>query len=300
MDGKSMEGKLKNRTSPLSVVAIICSTRRPQILHETLMSIQGLEPGVSSVLLSVAADSDVLQESLGLPRVKRVIAPRGSASQRNAALRSLESAPDFIVFLDDDIEIAPNHIEAYAECFQSDQSIVLATAVDLQPGITNIPREDARIMIEGRDLSDQDTTHYPDCYTAYGASMAFRGTLAGQVWFDENLPLYSFMEDYDFTLSCRAFGRCVKVPSAKYVHLEPSAGRVSNLLRGYSEVVNPFYIARKHRMGFRARIILGCLRRTAQSIKSIPKDGSTRFRGHVKGWTDVLLRKSDPRKILEM
>src|SRR5262245_43766390 len=99
-------------------------------------------------------------------------------------------------------------------------------------------------MIDGLNRSLQDTAHYRDGLTPYPASMAFRGTLAGQVWFDENLPLYSFMEDYDFTLSCRAFGRCVKVPSAKYVHLEPSAGRVSNLLRGYSEVVNPFYIAR--------------------------------------------------------
>jgi GT2 family glycosyltransferase len=284
--------------SDLSSVAIICSTGRPQILHETLISMQGLKPGLSSIYVSVAADSDVLEKSLALPGVKCLIAPRGAASQRNAALRALRSTPEIIFFFDDDIEVAPNHVEAYAECFQSDQNIILATAIDLRPRITNIAREDAKLIIESVRSSKTDL--YRDFRTAYGASMAVRGTILGRVWFDENLPLYSFLEDYDFALSCRAFGRCVLVRSAKYVHLETSSGRVSNTRRGYSEVVNAFYIARKHGTGLRPRMILGCLRRTARSITSIPKDGPTRFRGHVKGWKDVLLGNSDPRKILEL
>jgi GT2 family glycosyltransferase len=286
--------------SDLSCIAIICSTGRPQILHETLISIQHLEPGLSSVYVSVAADSDVLEKSLALPGVKCLIAPRGAASQRNAALRALQSTPEIIFFFDDDIEVAPNHVAAYAKCFQSDQNIVLATAVDLRPGITNIAREDAKLIIKSVRSSNQEADSYRDFSTAYGASMAVRRTILGRVWFDENLPLYSFLEDYDFALSCRAFGRCVLVRSAKYVHLEPSAGRVSNTRRGYSEVVNAFYIARKHGMGLRLRMILGCLRRTARSITSIPRDGPTRFRGHVKGWKDVLLGNSDPRKVLEL
>jgi GT2 family glycosyltransferase len=295
-----MEMDVHTAKDNLDAVAIICSTGRPQVLHETLISIQRLEPGLSSVLVSVAADTDVLEKSLALPGVRHLIAPRGSTAQRNAALRTLVSAPNFIIFFDDDIEVAPNHLDSYAQCFQSNGNIVLATAVDLRPGITNIVREHAQQIIGSQGVNNSSAAQYPSCYTAYGASMAVRGTLLGHVWFDENLPLYSFMEDYDFTLSCRAFGRCVEVQSAKYVHLETSLGRVSNTCRGYSEVVNPFYIMRKHRIGLRPRMILGCLRRTVRSITSIPKDGSTRFQGHIKGWKDVLLRNSDPRKVLEL
>ena len=48
MNGKSMEGKPNEGATPLSAIAIICSSGRPQILHETLMSIQRLEPSISS------------------------------------------------------------------------------------------------------------------------------------------------------------------------------------------------------------------------------------------------------------
>jgi GT2 family glycosyltransferase len=286
--------------SDLSAVAIICSTGRPHILHETLLSLQGLDPGPSLVVLSVASEADVLETSLALPKIEHLVAPRGATKQRNAALRALRSVPDMIVFFDDDIEVAPNHLAAYAQCFRADPNIVLATGMDLMSGVKNIRRDEARQMIERLDLSPKEEAPYQDCRTAYGASMAFRGKLVGRVWFDENLPLYGFMEDYDFTLSCLAFGRCVGADSAKYVHLEPSAGRMSSFRRGYSEIVNPFYIARKHKIGISPRMLFGCLRRTARAIAAIPKGGTAALRGNLKGWTDVLLGRSDPGKVLNM
>ncbi len=287
----------------MSVAVIICSTGRPEILHETLLSVQGQKPTLpSEIIVSFACELDILAESAILPRVHSFVSPRrGSACQRNAALRALGSNPDIVVFLDDDVELAPDHLAAYAACFESDSTIVIATVPDLMHGISGISRNQAKRCIDSLLPSAVTTSScYPDCRAATGSSMAFRGTLVKRVWFDENLPLYSYMEDYDFTLSCRAYGRSVMVPFAKYVHMESSVGRMSSFRRGYSEIVNPFYIAGKHGLGLPPRMLLGCLRRTMGSILLIPREGLQRLGGHVRGWLDVILQRSDPRKILQM
>jgi hypothetical protein len=168
-------------------------------------------------------------------------------------------------------------------------------------GIKEISRNQARQYIRSQLSSAPKTGYrYPDCRSATGSSMAFRGTLVNQVWFDENLPLYGYLEDYDFRLLCQVYGRCVMVPFAQYVHMEPSGGRMSNYRRGYSEIVNPFYIASKHGLGLPLRMVLGCIRRTIRSMRLIPSEGVDRLRGHLRGWADLLCQRSDPRKILQM
>jgi GT2 family glycosyltransferase len=287
----------------LSAAVIICSAGRPEILHETLLSVQGQKPAFpSEIIVSVASQSDILPESSILPRVQSFVSPRrGLASQRNAGLQALGSNPDIVVFLDDDVELAPDHLAAYLACFESDSSIVIANAPDLMRGIKGVSRNQARQCINSQPPSAPKTGYrYPDCRSATGSSMAFCGTLVNRIWFDENLPLYSYLEDYDFSLSCQVYGRCVMVPFAQYVHMETSVGRMSNYRRGYSEIVNPFYIASKHGLGLPLRMVLGCIRRTIRSMRLIPSEGVDRLRGHVRGWADVIFQRSDPRKILQM
>jgi GT2 family glycosyltransferase len=281
---------------------VISSTGRPQILHDTLLSVQKLEPAPSEIVVSVAAVSDILNVSAKLPRVRCALSPlRGLAAQRNLALRALDVIPDIVVFLDDDVELSPCHLRAYIDCFESDASVVIASGNNLMSGIRDIDRREARLAMSCEapvvtGLGD----YYADCRALHGCSMAMRGTLVNQVWFDENLPLWSYLGGYDLALIGRLFGRCVKVPSAHYVHLQPSTSWMSPHLRGYSEVVNPFYIARKHRLGIPPRMLMECLQRTVQSIGLSRKEGIGRFVGNVRGWKDVIQRRSDPRKILLM
>ncbi len=63
--------------------------------------------------------------------------------------------------------------------------------------------------------------------------------------FDENLPLYGWLEDLDFCHQLSPFGRIVKNERMTGVHLGVKTARGSGLRLGYSQIANPFYLWRK-------------------------------------------------------
>ena len=72
--------------------------------------------------------------------------------------------------------------------------------------------------------------------------------------FDEQLPLYGWLEDVDFSRSIARYGRSVRVEGARGVHLGVKSGRQPGLRLGYSQVANPAYLIRKGTMS-KARAI---------------------------------------------
>ena len=63
--------------------------------------------------------------------------------------------------------------------------------------------------------------------------------------FDEQLPLYGWLEDVDFSRRVAGYGRVVKVSAARGVHLGVKAARQRGVQLGYSQVANPVYLMRK-------------------------------------------------------
>jgi GT2 family glycosyltransferase len=76
----------------------------------------------------------------------------------------------------------------------------------------------------------------------YGANMCVRGTFAAVEAFDENLPLYSLMEDVDFGTRCRRAGEVGYSYDALAVHLRTPGGRINEKQLGFSEIMNPAYL----------------------------------------------------------
>ncbi|WP_367715613.1 hypothetical protein AB2N04_16470 [Nitratireductor sp. GISD-1A_MAKvit] len=66
--------------------------------------------------------------------------------------------------------------------------------------------------------------------------------------FDENLPLYGWLEDVDFSRQIARHGRIVRSPRLHGVHLGTKTGRTSGVRLGYSQIANPFYLMRKRTM----------------------------------------------------
>src|SRR6202040_3955084 len=89
-----------------------------------------------------------------------------------------------------------------------------------------------------------------DCYGTYGCNMAFRlkPIVSHNVVFDDNLPLYGWQEDIDFSRRVLPYGRIVRSKSLRGVHLGIKLGRTSGVRFGYSQIANPIYLTRKGTM----------------------------------------------------
>ncbi len=130
---------------------------------------------------------------------------------------------------------------------------------------------------------------------------ALRGSLRGKVRWDERLVLYAFLEDLDFSLQIGKYGTIVQNPNALAVHIEVAQGRMGDKMRGYSEVVNPFYILSKKTGAKLTRVFLGSVRRTLRSVGfALKGQGSQRLLGNLLGWANVATLRPDPEKILTM
>lgn len=152
--------------------------------------------------------------------------PVGLCAQRNAILERVADC-DVIIFFDDDFLAEPHYLERLEKLFQDDRDVCATTGILLAddvtgPGLTveqglGILRSNIR---NGADILE-------DVPGLYGCNMAFRMQYVrgNQLKFDENLPLYGWQEDIDFSLQMAPFGRLVRNHCLMGVHLGVKAGR---------------------------------------------------------------------------
>ena len=122
--------------------------------------------------------------------VRVVVSSRQALSvQRNAAVRSVRTP--YTLFLDDDVEIAPNFIESMEGLLDEVEDAVAATGfvvVDGAQGDTGLDRELAR----SRAVNYVREHDNYDCEEGYGCNLFVRTRMFDKVLFDEKLPLYGW------------------------------------------------------------------------------------------------------------
>jgi hypothetical protein len=244
------------------------------------------------------------------------ISPRiGATCQRNVGLDTLRQRGYFneaeenyfCVFFDDDFRPHANWLQEAAKRFAKGDIIgltgrVLADGI----GVGGYNEDQAAAFLKGELLPREhwaNTTSEQETDCAYGCNMAFIGRAARQIRFDENLPLYSWQEDRDYTGQCLKLGRVVRIPSCIGVHMGTSSGRTSGLRFGYSQIANPYYLMKKGTMSIKAGIEHMARNFVANIIKSILPLGHNidypgRLRGNLRSIIDMLRGRSDPRRIL--
>lgn len=240
----------------------------------------------------------------------------GLTCQRNYGIQTLrqrgfldETKGDFFcAFFDDDFRPADDWLEKAADRFAKGDIVGLTGRV-LADGVMTggLSEEQATNYLAGTIVPEKhwaNTTKesFVDC--AYGCNMAFNHTVIRQCRFDENLPLYSWQEDYDYTGQALAFGPVVRTPNCRGVHMGVSGGRTSGLRFGYSQVANPLYLMGKGTMPTKAALRQIARNFAANMIKSIrpPRpdiDYWGRLRGNFMAIGDKLCGRGHPSKILE-
>lgn len=290
---------------PVTVAIGIPSCGRKDILSAVLPLIarQTRQPDEIYVCLSSPEDMDPrCAEGLAV-RVIVIISERGSCRQRNRILAAARS--DVILFLDDDFLMAPSYIEEVGRLFAENEDVVIATGTLVADGIIGpgISVGGGLELIEADDRLPKSTQAFRPIYNAYGCNMAVRtGPVRdAQLTFDENLPLYGWLEDVDFSRMAAALGRVVQSSNLVGVHLGTKLARTPGIKFGYSQIANPIYLIRKDTMSVRhasVQIVRNLVANLVKVWKPEPwVDRKGRLRGNARAFLDLFAGRLAPRNV---
>jgi hypothetical protein len=289
----------------MKIGVAIATTGRATIVGQALARLARQSRAPDDVLVVGAAPADAPNDP-GFARF--VVAPvKGSGAQRNHALDIAGPNADIIVFVDDDFVATPDFIAGIERLFSQNPDVVGASGHLLADGIhcrEPLTFEQADALIAAYRPPGPEECRITEETGTYGCNMAFRIAAAPDVRFDENLPLYAWLEDTDFSAAYARVGRVVRTDFFAGVHLGVRSGRTSGLRLGYSQIANPLYLVRKgtvpprFAVNLAARNFLANLVKSARPEPSIDRLG--RLRGNLIAFLDILRGRCDPRRILEL
>lgn len=294
-------------TKPAVIVVAIATTGRRETLRDTLVQIEQQQRRPERVMICPVSSDDVDWDhaaSLTVP-VQRVDGPRGSSAQRNAILDAADDA-DLIVFLDDDYLPADGFLAETERLFQQNPGLVAATGHLLADGIRGpgIELPEALALLAADKAPEH--AHIVAIDNLYGCNMVARAATLRRtgVRFDENLPLYGWHEDIDFSGQLRPHGQIVLADALRGVHRGVKRGRTSGLRFGYSQIANTIYVARKGTMRWPRALRFAFGNFGANLIGSLGPQRLVDRRGRLKGnllalW-DWMCGRLDPLRILKL
>lgn len=288
-----------------SIYVVIASIGRAKLVAQTVDLLAAQTRVADGIIVASVSPDDVagLEEARG--NVRTLFSAKGSCRQRNHALDVLEAegGADIVVFFDDDFIPALDYLANVEAVFAAHREVVGVTGELRADGV----RHGGFSVAQAQDLLAQpDPTPPPmrERHELYGCNMAIRMAAAKGLRFDENLPLYGWQEDIDFTSRLGRKGRQVSSGAITGVHLGASGGRTSGKRLGYSQVANIVYLKRKGTMrrDFGNRLMMSNVAANAlRSFRPEPLiDRRGRLLGNLLAIVDCVRGKVDPRRILDM
>lgn len=293
-----------------NIVVGIATANRPHVLSHTISVLASQTRLPDRLMICPAKPADIDPVCLdSFPAPHQVVnGGVGLTTQRNAILSSLPSETDIVVFLDDDFFPGRDYLEQVERLFRVHPDVMALTGRPVEDGVNGpgiSPERGLSIIENLPDGKDGDTT-VTDTFGTYGCNMAFRLAPARRLdlRFDENLPLYGWQEDIDFSSGFSKFGRVVESKLLKGVHLGAKNGRPSGIKFGYSQVANPVYLIRKGTMTLSFALPL-IVRNIAANVLHTPRpepwiDRRGRLKGNLIALADLLLCRSSPKRILDL
>jgi hypothetical protein len=235
------------RADGLTIAVVVATTGRPRTSRLTIDRLARQTRAPDRVLAVAVTPADVAELDAAAVPVESYFARRGLCSQRNHALAILGGESDLVIFFDDDFVAADDYLENAERLFRQHPDIVGATGRVIADGANGrgIPFEEAEALLAAdTHVADRGRITRPK-RGLYGCNMVYRAAAIGELKFDENLPLYGWQEDVDFSYRLGSRGRLVACDAIKGVHMGEKIGRTSGRRLGYSQIANPLYLLGK-------------------------------------------------------
>jgi GT2 family glycosyltransferase len=293
-----------DRRARLRGVIGIASAGRPTVLTETVRDLQSQGGPALEIIVCVPG----VEHAGDLPQhshLQVIYGPNGLTRQRNAILEAARGRADILVFFDDDFVPHRDYVNNILTAFEDLPNLVIATGTVVADGILGHPIERAAALAR-LSSCEAPAQHAAPCYNAYGCNMAVRieTARASDIWFDESLPLYGWLEDVDFSRAMARHGDCMRLSDAIGIHLGVRSGRQPGKRLGYSQVANPWFMMRKKTLTRPRGLIqitsnllaniVGC------AVKQADIDRAGRLHGNLLALADLISGKVDPRRILTL
>jgi GT2 family glycosyltransferase len=288
-------------------VVIVATKGRPQEVS-ALLNVLALQTVLPDMIVVTACDrNDIEQSMLKEKSVHVLFGPPGLTAQRNRALALVRATYDIIIFFDDDFIPSRFWIERVQELMAVQPEVGCITGRLLADGVSTggLERSYGQSIVDNEDRL-LALTNKPRAYrlqSPYGCNMAFRTRAIAQLWFDERLALYGWLEDRDFGFRVSTRAKAISADVVWGLHLGSQSGRVSGLKFGYSQVVNPWYLKNKGVLkpfDFYKNVVFGLAANLLGTILSSSHiDRWGRLKGNIIGIRDVMLGRWAPEKITE-
>jgi GT2 family glycosyltransferase len=293
----------------LNIAVGIATTKRREVLTQTIAILAAQTRLPDRVVICPVTNEDVDQQSLrNFPAPAVVVnGPIGLPAQRNKILAGVADA-DVIIFFDDDYFADKHYIENLEKIFLARPDVIGATGFLLADGALGpgLAVEQGLNILRSAPNSSRSLDELIDWDSTYGCNMSFRmePIRKHDILFDENLPLYGWQEDIDFSRRVGRYGRIVLSGMLSGVHLGIKVGRTSGVRFGYSQIANPVYLIRKGSMPrlFANKIMWRNI--AANLVRSFwPEpwiDRKGRLKGNLLAVIDIIRGRISPGRILEL
>jgi GT2 family glycosyltransferase len=230
----------------MKTAIIVSSVNRAAILHETILGLRRQTVQPIEIVLSLCDAQSVLGETSALPHVSVIQGARGLTKQRNNALRGLPSEVQYVLFLDDDIELAPSYLESMEKLFDDMPEIVLASGGVCAADGPRLARAVSRAEAVSAVSQHKCDGKIVPAESAYGCNMFVKLSVLESTRFDEHLPLEGWLEDFDFSVRCAKRGRVVWNHGTCVAHLGVQRGLGERgFYVGYAQLANSYYLWQK-------------------------------------------------------
>ena len=292
----------------LKLIIIIATAGRKHCVDGLLRHLEAQTRPPDAVVISAPDESHADSCKRYSFPVTYVFGKMGLTAQRNLGLEQALGRCDIITFFDDDFLPAEDYLEQLEEVFDKhpDLAVVSGHAVHDGAKTPGLSFDEGLSKLRAAEIgrSPERVPQTSDHVGAYGCNMSVRAAQVGSVRYDEQLVLYGWQEDIDFTTQLRRCGRVVRVSTLIGVHLGVKSGRVSGVRFGYSQLVNPVYLVRKGTMP--VSFALGLMSRnvTANIVRSLwPEpyiDRVGRLKGNLLALFHLCRGKIEPEHILTL
>lgn len=219
----------------MEVEVVVCTRDRPLELAACLASIERQTLRPSRVFIVYADRMPADPATSRVLSVCGLCAPGGLPRQRNASLERL--AARLVAFLDDDVELERDYLEAVVAWFAQTPS-----CVGVSGDIVNDPRRNRASRLYRRifAMADDDGMLSRSGDAAYlrhpavatrvdvlsGCNMVYRRSAIAGLTFREQLGSYAYMEDADFSLLAGERGELWALPDARLIHHKTPTARL--------------------------------------------------------------------------
>lgn len=279
----------------MALAIIIPSYGRKALLENTLHVLLAHVNAADKIVVVTCRDED--QPAIESPKLIKLNGRKGSCCQRNQGLDFLKTSCqpyEAVLFIDDDIILAADFVENLLHLHSKHPTVSGFTVNVLADGA--LTGELSFHSAEAIANAWQAPLGFESLILSkvpYGG-ISMKGDLLGQIQFDERLAEYGFMEDLDFFVRLRRFGPTGYAHNCGLVHLAAGSGRTNERKLGFSQIMNPLYLAQKGSLSF-----TDCLKHISKVMAAnlcgaINSRRRQRLVGNILAWGYLLRKGTSP------